>query len=159
MLQIIVCTVPLLQESYRPGTVAVARLTGQPCSFLVKELSTCRASTGMIVQWANTKSTSCNNGNWSLYHSISFYIYLYLSLFIYDVSHENWMFKHHYFDWSITLTWFPLLLMAETAFRLLEGGDDWRKSLPERPVSENMMRWQKFYHDPCGCAPISHFWC
>ncbi|CAL1137382.1 unnamed protein product [Cladocopium goreaui] len=40
--------------------------------------------------------------------------------------------------------------MAETAFRLLEGGDDWRKSLPERPVSENMMRWQKFYHDPCG---------
>ena len=68
------------------------------------------------------------------------------------------MFKHHYFDWSITLTWFPLLLMAETAFRLLEGGDDWRKSLPERPVSENMMRWQKFYHDPCGCAVIiSHF--
>jgi len=47
--------------------------------------------------------------------------------------------------------------MAETAFRLLEVGDDWRKSLPERPVSENMMRWQKFYHDPCGCAPISHF--
>lgn len=47
--------------------------------------------------------------------------------------------------------------MAETAFRLLQGGDDWRKSLPERPVSENMMRWQKFYHDACGCAPISHF--
>ena len=30
----------------------------------------------MVVQWANTKSTSCNNGNWSLYHSISFYIYI-----------------------------------------------------------------------------------
>ena len=47
--------------------------------------------------------------------------------------------------------------MAETAFRLLGGGDEWRKHLPERPVSENMMRWQKFYQDPCGCAPISHF--
>jgi len=39
--------------------------------------------------------------------------------------------------------------MAATTFRVVEGGEAWKKSLPERAVSENMMRWQKFYQNPC----------
>ncbi|CAJ1358721.1 unnamed protein product [Effrenium voratum] len=37
-------------------------------------------------------------------------------------------------------------------YEIVEGGEDWRKQLPERPVTPNMMRWQRFYEAPCGFA-------
>lgn len=43
---------------------------------------------------------------------------------------------------------------CSASFRELDAGllEDWMKGLPVRAVTENMMRWQRYYSKPCGAS-------